>query len=229
MHDAPIVICGRGHSGTRLMAQILIDNEYDLGYSKNVQLDSTNWSMLIIPLYNEKNFSKFSEEAKKLERSEKWGWKLGETIFVFEEILRLYPDVKFLNMVRDGRDVIISKVWDQFYTTQKMMHQHDTIVDISYFWQQKLWAESWIKHVELGLILELKYPENFKNISYEKLCIQPKVLEKQISLFVKNNIKITTPPIKNRIKKWKDEKRKEYLNSFKLMDNLLRKLYVTNL
>jgi len=41
-------------------------------------------------------------------RGERWGWKLCETLYILPILARLFPNGRFMHLVRDGRDVAFS-------------------------------------------------------------------------------------------------------------------------
>jgi hypothetical protein len=120
----PLVICGRPHSGTRLVAGLLRAGGVFLGADlTDPQLDA--WSVhqqLVVPLVRHRLTQAEPAEALHVGRAglaaawpryaggglpaEVWGWKVCEASFVLPELRTLLPDAVFLHVLRDGRDVI---------------------------------------------------------------------------------------------------------------------------
>lgn len=126
----PIIVLGRPHSGTRLLAGLLRSAGVFLGADlTQPQLDS--WSMhqrFVVPLLHarltagsgeqrEVDLDRFAEAcfsaawprfAGTMVGQGAWGWKVCETAFVMPEVRRLLPTSVFVHLLRDGRDVVLS-------------------------------------------------------------------------------------------------------------------------
>lgn len=118
--DQPIILVGRGGSGTRLLSQIAMDAEIFLGTDINPTNDSMEWRDLIYEIAIEKVENKTpseklhsSDTRQKLRAQaeailqrnpkqviDKWGWKLPETIFILPEVLNAFPEAKIVHIVR---------------------------------------------------------------------------------------------------------------------------------
>jgi Sulfotransferase family len=130
----PIVVVGRPHSGTRLLAGLLRSSGVFLGADlTHPQLDS--WSMhqrFIVPLLHarlapgltigpgERHDAGLDKVAQACFEAAwpyyagimtppgAWGWKCCETAFVMPAVRRLLPTAVFVHLIRDGRDVALS-------------------------------------------------------------------------------------------------------------------------
>jgi Sulfotransferase family len=126
----PIVVVGRPHSGTRLLAGMLRSGGVFLGADlTHPQLDS--WSMhqrFVVPLLRVRLTAGVGErQDADLDRVARecfdaawpryagdtalrgaWGWKCCETAFVMPAVRRLLPTSVFVHIIRDGRDVVLS-------------------------------------------------------------------------------------------------------------------------
>lgn len=129
--DGPIVIVGRPRSGSRLLARILMANETFVGADLTPDsLDSVSWSQLfVVPLITSRFFPDWVVGADSHMLDElceergahavreffgratprTWGWKFCETVFVMPLVKRLFPNARFVHLIRDGRDVCLSK------------------------------------------------------------------------------------------------------------------------
>lgn len=127
----PLVIVGRPHSGTRLLARTFMLNGIFIGavLSDNF-LDSISWyQRFVVPLMSSRFFPCWAEHEsdsmfvafrkKRLadtlrhffgatEPGRVWGWKFAETLFVMPVIKKLFPKARFVHIIRDGRDVCLS-------------------------------------------------------------------------------------------------------------------------
>jgi hypothetical protein len=130
MARGPIVVLGRPHSGTRLLAGLLRSSGVFLGADlTHPQLDS--WSIhqgFIVPLLltrltagtgeqRQVDLDRFAEAcfaaawpryAGTAVSKGAWGWKCCETAFVMPAVRRLLPTSVFVHLLRDGRDVVLS-------------------------------------------------------------------------------------------------------------------------
>lgn len=124
----PIVILAKGHSGTRFLAQALEENGVFIGADLNPMHDSLAWANdFAIPLVLSRWFPGFDRSDPELEAEISrrleitlenyagssspdgpWGWK-GSTTFVMEPLLRRFPRLRLIHIVRDGRDVALSE------------------------------------------------------------------------------------------------------------------------
>ncbi|MFA1550221.1 sulfotransferase [Actinomadura chokoriensis] len=130
----PIIVLGRPHSGTRLLAGLLRSGGVFLGADlTRPQLDS--WSMhgqFTVPLLHARlavhsgapqdadldhlargcwdaAWPRYAGTASRTAtRQDAWGWKCCETAFVMPTVRRLLPGAVFVHLIRDGRDVALS-------------------------------------------------------------------------------------------------------------------------
>lgn len=125
----PFVIVARPHSGTRLLAETFAMNDIFMGLNINEGfLDSESfYYKFIFPLITSKYFSDWDDSDDSFKefcderitdtlndffgesvKNKPWGWKMSETIFIMPIIKKYFPNAKFIHLVRDGRDVILS-------------------------------------------------------------------------------------------------------------------------
>ncbi len=116
---APIILTGRGGSGTRLISEIAQNADVFLGNRLNVSADSTEWADLIYeigiararaeakdkPFEFRKDHLLF-EKAKDVlgygnwKPEELWGWKLPETMIAVPDVMNKFKDAKLVHLVR---------------------------------------------------------------------------------------------------------------------------------
>ena len=131
---SPIIIIGRGHSGTRMFSHTLYASSVFMGNTINTSGDKVpahdmyeacrvmarsvkrqeglSWDFA--PLHSmpiDPEFTRLVESylADVLSRKGLRGWKLPETTLVFPWIVRIFPEAKFIYVVRDPRDSIIGR------------------------------------------------------------------------------------------------------------------------
>lgn len=113
------------------------------------------FDILIRALLTKKNKLRFCE-------------KTPQHLLNVEEILELYPNARFINIVRDGRDVVNSLL--------KMPWRPGGLINNSRFWKQ---------YVEKGLDLDVSQaPENFMTIRFEDLIKKSEETMQSICSFV---------------------------------------------
>ncbi|MBF0278903.1 MAG: sulfotransferase [SAR324 cluster bacterium] len=118
----PVVLMGRGHSGTRVLSWICTELGVNLGTSASLATGDAD-------------DQKFTQEIKKittnnigtemlrpsdLQRFQKavsgyygrlnhpqtlWGWKFPETYLIPSYIAETFPKARYIHLVRDGRDI----------------------------------------------------------------------------------------------------------------------------
>jgi len=124
---APSVLMCRGSSGSRFLAEIFAKNGIWMGDRLNESSDSfLLLEKLVVPFMNSGDFPLLrvadgdaaGRHAHRLDESfadflhaypgGPWGWKLPETIFIVPLLKRRFPGARFIHLIRDGRDVILS-------------------------------------------------------------------------------------------------------------------------
>ena len=126
---APLAVAfNKSHSGSRLLARLLQKAGVFLGAHLNDSLDA--WDLLPVVRYLvTRHYPDFDEVlrgadplvAPMLEAALQshlegfrggagaaWGWKLCETVFVVPVVAQVWPEARFIHLVRDGRDVAFS-------------------------------------------------------------------------------------------------------------------------
>lgn len=137
---SPIVIINTAHSGSRLLARVLMDAGVYMGSNLNESLDCLEMLPLVehavlasrtgVPCGSELDdlqsrrlaHRHFEEHLRHIGDATRWGWKLCETLLIVPLILRYFPKAVFVHLIRDGRDVALSpfvapksKFWRKVY------------------------------------------------------------------------------------------------------------------
>jgi hypothetical protein len=130
-----VTIIGRGHSGTRMISHTLYASSVFMGRLLNTSGDKMppgdlydacrimakyvkwngdlSWNfdklhtMPIDPEFTQLIESYLSDVLNN--KAEHKGWKLPETTLIFPWIARMFPDMKYIYLVRDPRDSIIGR------------------------------------------------------------------------------------------------------------------------
>lgn len=136
-NSEPVILIGRGGSGTRLLSQLALSSGVFLGSKLNVSLDSEEWVediyKLVISATSATGIKSGSEQEcywiKQLrkraatilrtgERSYKdiWGWKLPETILALPQVLKAFPNAYVIHLVRHP----LTSSWRRTHMTSRI-------------------------------------------------------------------------------------------------------------
>ncbi len=129
---SPIIVTGAFHSGTSAVALLLIKNGICMGTQLNYAYDEQDISTgipgvgpfmglseLITRYYPDRQHHIAETELLLLRdyflrliaskvAYPRWGWKAPPNIFLMPMLSRVFPEAKFIQIVRDGRDVALS-------------------------------------------------------------------------------------------------------------------------
>ncbi len=139
INSAPLIIGATGGSGTRAIAQLLLNSgQVYLGSNHNPALDCLDfksfydkhipsflphfYSQKLLPNASElgpseietdfqKSLKHYEQDARENISSQAnsvWGWKGPRSLFLLPFFHSVFPDLKFLHVVRDGRDMAYS-------------------------------------------------------------------------------------------------------------------------
>lgn len=117
----PVILIGRGGGGTRLLSELVCSLGVFMGNNLNRSADSVEWVKDIYPLaiesvstgiengsvrdmYWRERILKRAADILRLDGktpSDLWGWKLPETTLATPQIMRCFPNAKFIHLVRD--------------------------------------------------------------------------------------------------------------------------------
>jgi len=115
--DRPVVLMGRGHSGTRVLAYAVRALGVDLGFTESMDKGdpeddrfrkgigslARQWRKGDAPA---KKLRKLTESwRKRAIKHSPWGWKYPETYMLVRAVHAAYPGARYIHMVRDGRDL----------------------------------------------------------------------------------------------------------------------------
>ncbi len=198
--QAPIVIFGTGGSGTRVL-QLLADRAgYFMGANLNAPGDSldvgqfmqrwlnryltrSNW---IDEVCRESDWGRFgfpramatdfrsaieSHRAGLQDADGPWGWKSPKTILMLPFVHEMYPAMKAVHLVRDGRDMAFSRNQNQMRSkggrvlSEADLEQPEPIRSI------KFWARVNVAVARYGTTRFVN--GNYLRLRYEDVCSDP--------------------------------------------------------
>jgi len=120
---SPVIVGGNGHSGTRVFAEILIECGIHMGLpglsyarsSKDLNirgLMSTWMKPYLLGLSDAQTVKMRRQFERRLRllipfRSRPWGFKNPRAMFLLPFYHNLFPSMKFIHVIRDGRDICL--------------------------------------------------------------------------------------------------------------------------
>jgi len=198
---APVVIFNKSHSGSRLLARLIEASGVFMGANQNDSKDSLDVLKLVehlvtrnypdyAPLWDgraagDKELPSlirevFSSRLGRFDGRRPWGWKLCETSFILPVVDFLFPDAKYIHLIRDGRDVAFCDhrapnrpFWKKIYfNTDRIaawrglqFHRRD------YEKRSHIYnALHWVNSVTVGRFYSAMLRERCLEIRYEDLC-----------------------------------------------------------
>jgi hypothetical protein len=195
----PTVIINTAHSGSRLLARVLMDAGIYMGSNLNKSLDCLEIRPLVehavlasasgVPVGAELEDPQsrrlaerhFATHLRGIGATTRWGWKLCETLLIVPLIRRYFPQAVFIHLVRDGRDVALSPFvapkapfWRKVYfggSDLRSWHGYP-ITQRAYRAHGMLFnAHRWRYHVDLARSFSQTLGERYIEVRYEDLVL----------------------------------------------------------
>lgn len=228
MATSPVIIFGTGGSGTRFVAEMTRHLGYDLGSDVNRSLDSIRireyleqhgdayiravpWMATIHDGQHEVGRSQATNHYRHLERavtehratttSALWGWKNPRSILVLPLLVDLFPNAVFIHVVRDGRDMALSRNQNQ---VMKHGHLVDPTGELTPLHRSAAYW-SWT-NTAAHKYLQTSGRASSLLVRYEDACSQPgKTLDKMMDLLESNNNPDPISPQAISIGRWRQQ------------------------
>ena len=187
------MIGATGGSGTRVVARLARHAGYDLGRNLNSAEDALEFYSFhekwINPFVSAerrgRTLAKSAAEGMEMEfqtalerhypanlrTDRRWGWKAPRSIYLLPFLYRQLPNLKFIHVLRDGRDMVLSP-------NQNQLRKHAAAVlalpeRLFRSLPERallLWARVNVRAAEFG---ETNLRENYLRIRFEDLCARP--------------------------------------------------------
>ena len=189
----PLVIGATGGSGTRVVARLARHAGYDLGHNLNSAEDA-----LAFYSFHNKWINRFVSverggetlpraEAEQMEsefraaldlhcpetiRAEKqWGWKAPRSIYLLPFLHRQLPNLKFIHVLRDGRDMVLSP-------NQNQLRKHGAAL---LSWRERVFHSAperamlvWERaNLSAAEFANSTLRDNYLRVRFEDLCARP--------------------------------------------------------
>ncbi len=205
--NAPLVIGATGGSGTRVLAKIAQRVGYFFGTNLNYPQDALEflslhdqWINRYVRAQDGALLSKADAELLERDFSDalarhlkdapapvtapelRWGWKAPRSIYLLPLFHARFPGMKYIHVVRDGRDMAFSKNQNQLRKNGKAVLS----------WQERLFKPRPVRSIMLWDRVNLKaaafceshLKENYLLIRFEDLCRKPVETTERILRFM---------------------------------------------
>lgn len=221
MHDlqGPYPIFCRGHSGGRILCEAYLRNGIAMGVVTDKHKDTPFFAVqnnaamreIVLHAYEylragpdvqnrlqelmRQTLRKFWETE--IRRAGPFGWKNGHNIFAVPVLLEAVPSAKVVHLIRDGRDVMLSRLNVRIERlddpVNRLMVLGDAHADsfagrplsaktVKAF-RNELEMQHWVTSVEYGL-LGRKYHGRYLEVRYEQLCADPVAVMQEVFDFI---------------------------------------------
>jgi hypothetical protein len=183
----PVVIGGHGGSGTRVLPRALRLAGFWMGYWVNRKTEDALATRFFLQRNFERVIGSQFEQQRGLERAFRcsirchrlrmpdphgpWGWKNPRCMWVIPFLASLYPEMKFVHLVRDGRDVALSANLNLLRKHGALLLGDEDPVRDRVRSQLRLWALGNLTAARDG---ERLLGANYLRLSYEDLCNSPR-------------------------------------------------------
>ena len=198
----PVVIFNKSHSGSRLLAELVEEAGVFMGAHKNESRDSLDMLELVrhlvltyYPDYTalwdnraagDSLLPKLAQDVVERHlqgypKDQAWGWKLCETVYILPVVDFLFPQARYIHLIRDGRDVAFSDhhapdepFWRKVYfnTDRIRSWQGSPLTWKSYRRQSYIYnALHWANSVLIGRTYGMMLRDRYLEVRYEDLCL----------------------------------------------------------
>jgi hypothetical protein len=200
----PLVIGATGGSGTRVVARIARHAGYDLGRNLNSAEDALEFYS-----FHDRWINRFvsaqrdsaalpRSEVEKMEaefqaaldrhyppalRAEKlWGWKAPRTIYLLPFLQAQLPGLKFVHVLRDGRDMALSPNRNQLRKhSSAVLNWRERFFSAAPERAMLLWERVNLRAAEFG---ESELGGDYLRVRFEEMCAKPLETTAQIINFL---------------------------------------------
>jgi hypothetical protein len=196
----PVIVFNKSHSGSRLLAGLLRDQGLFMGSVLNESLDALPFLPLVehLVLTYYPDFQGLWQQAQwpagiqallasaldahlaSHPPGTPWGWKLCESNFILPVLAAIFPQGRFVHLIRDGRDVAFSDhvapespFWRKIYfgTDQLRSWRGMALNQAAYERRRHLYnACHWQESVRVGRFYGAMRGPLYREIFYEQLC-----------------------------------------------------------
>lgn len=217
----PFAIVCRAHSGGRVLSEAFIQNKIQMGTVNPKTRDTTYFAIrsnelirkLIEDCYIYPEMAPISKskaqsmirkcildyiKTNKINNSTPFGWKFGETLFTVPVLLDTFEQAKVIHLIRDGRDVMLSRIPARF--EEKINEKFNELIifgperkssiiqgpfnsQLVLQYRNELEILHWKTCIEFGFQCR-NYKNQYLEIRYEEFCANPIEMMKLICDFI---------------------------------------------
>jgi hypothetical protein len=262
--QGPYPIFCRGHSGGRLVAEAFIRNGISLGQVAADRKDTESFRIanpllheIVMNAYHylQANTSQRHDYQNLMKRcvteyrnaeipsSGPFGWKMGISLFTMLVVLDAFPTTKVIHLIRDGRDVMLSRLEARFAHLTDPINRlvvfgdanvdnfegHPLTPETVATYRNELEMLHWVTAVSYGL-QGRDYPARYLEVKYEAICQNPLAVFEKIFDFIEvpflNSTKdwLTQTVYPTKIAKWKSLSAEQLNKPLEIGGDLLKKL-----
>lgn len=200
---SPVVVFNKSHSGSRLLAELLDAAGVFMGAEQNDSRDALPLLEVVdtlvrryypdyAPLWDSEHVpdpalaplvrSAFARHlaGHDCASGAPWGWKLCESVYALPVLDWLFPNARFVHLVRDGRDVAFcdhkgptDPFWRKVYfDSDRMRTFRGMPLDPGWYRRRAhvFNAQHWLNSVRVGRTYGAMLRERCLEIRYEDLC-----------------------------------------------------------
>ena len=217
-----IIVIGRGHSGTRIIPQILTKNGVFMGGhrmegrgdltpaqpiyilaslagSQVKMIDCHNWnfSNLIHDTSYTNTFEKLITEYLQpiLNHNEPRGWKLPENTLIYPWLVKAFPNAHFVYMIRDPRDVILG----EHLTDDLNLFNIPHCPNFKSIYEQRAISCKY----QHDIIYSTPKPKHFLKIRFEDIVLNQELQIKRLSRFLGISLNTQIKMNSSKVAKWR--------------------------
>ena len=198
----PIIIFNKSHSGSRLLARIILSSGVYLGTDRNESEDAVGIMDMVRPLV-ERHYPDYrtlmrhghpeleplvstvlARHLRGHAPGQRWGWKLCETLYVLPVLQHIFPTASFVHLLRDGRDVAFSDhvapqqpFWRKVYfdTAEINSWNGRKLTEKSYRRSPHVFnARHWVNSVTVARHFGSMLGERYLEVRFEDLVLAPR-------------------------------------------------------
>jgi len=260
----PFTIIFRGHSGSRLLCEAFLQNDFWMGLCETKTRDAREFgyrnhevrrlikAAFLYPEASPAEKARLQKRMRNLVQNSKnfcpnpaskiaYGWKQAITTFTIQIFLDAYPHAKAIHLIRDGRDVMLSRLG-------RISKMDDPLVRLMVFgdanvteyrgkpltpevveeYRNEIELRHWVTVVRFGMRGRM-YANQYMEVRYEELCHRPvetlgRVFEfLEVPFYQKTKEWVLSESSNQRIGKWKDYQQQS-IEAVKIGEPLLQEL-----
>lgn len=197
MRESPLVVVGTPGSGTRVFARLAEAAGRDMGAHQTEANDAfaffwfaNRWCARVYPAWESGariDAAEFEAELQpcleahlsETEPGAAWGWKQPRSLYMLPALRQVFPRMRVVHVVRDGRDVAFSaepnvKLAGRFVVPESAADRPQE-VKVAYVWDGPNRLAADFGERELG--------ERYLRLSLEQVCREPEETASRLAAF----------------------------------------------